>query len=187
MSDSLDTPSHPQVAGDVCGILWDLLPSLEELSAATRSVLQLLAALHAGGGGSSAGRDLTALVPRLFPFLRHTLLAARQSALQCLHSLLTPGAAGAASHAAQPPAWLPPLLHPLLRCLMQHLLAESDARALELGREAWGALLAAAAPNALAAALNGLLATFLALAATPAAARMDLAALVPPAGSQVPF
>lgn len=82
----------------MCAILWDLLPHLEELSAATRSVLHLLAQLHGPGSAASVQSDgrLQDLLPRLFPFFRHTILAARQSSLHCLLSLLSAG-----GHAAE--------------------------------------------------------------------------------------
>lgn len=177
--------------------LWDLLPQLSDLSAATNSVMSLLAHLYgssaaagctANGGGDSSSAaaaavpmteddvaaatdELTQLVPRLWPFVRHMLSTVRGSVMQCLERMLAaavtpppPGVAAAAAAApaaawadappplpavASPPRWLQPLLPGLLQLVFQNVLVESEPRVQEASVRVWRLLVAAAAPAAL--------------------------------------
>ncbi|GFR50408.1 hypothetical protein Agub_g12625, partial [Astrephomene gubernaculifera] len=110
----------PQAVSELRAQLWDLLPQLSDLSAATNSVMSLLAHLYGsgassssssnasggGGGVGGASEELTLLVPRLWPFVRHTLSTVRASVMQCLERMLSTAAAagsgGASSAAAAP-------------------------------------------------------------------------------------
>ena len=89
-------------------ILWDSLLELDDLSASTTCIMDLLCTLlshnrslfsthhhqqqhqqqqpHLGGASQPAPTLLTTLVPRLWPFLSHTITSVR---LSCLNALLT--------------------------------------------------------------------------------------------------
>lgn len=72
--------------------LWDTLVELDDLTASTNSIMSLLSGILAcptvnmdllGAAGS-----LTELVPRLWPFLRHTIKSVRCAALMTFKTLL---------------------------------------------------------------------------------------------------
>lgn len=72
-------------------VLWDLLLDLDDLSPSTASVMKLLSQLYTvlgvqGVGATSTG--LQELVPRLWPFLRHTIASVRLSAACTLEQLV---------------------------------------------------------------------------------------------------
>jgi hypothetical protein len=100
----------PQVV-DLSRILWDSLLELDDLSASTTCIMDLLCTLlshnpalfsthqhqppqlqlAAGGAGQPTMSMLTTLVPRLWPFLSHTITSVRQSCLKALLTLLHTG------------------------------------------------------------------------------------------------
>ncbi|GIL55054.1 hypothetical protein Vafri_10704 [Volvox africanus] len=141
--------------------LWDLLPQLSDLSAATNSVMSLLAHLYGRGPGAAAATDeLTALVPRLFPFVRHTLSTVRASVMQCLERMLAPPVPTAAVEEAvdpasavaiplPPPAWLQPLLPALVQLVFQNVMMEGEQRVLDASVRVWRLLVRCAAPATL--------------------------------------
>lgn len=53
------------------------------------SVMQLLTRMYGPGGAPAAADDLGRLVPRLWPFFRHTLTSVRKSCVHCLQTLLS--------------------------------------------------------------------------------------------------
>ncbi len=165
-------------------ILWDILTRLEELSAATAAVMQLLAHLYSSPGSFALDASLAALVPRLWPFLRHSAAAVRLSAVQCLLQLLEAPAGGAGDTAvAAAAAWLKPLAGPLLQLLFQNLLLEGDERVLARSMAAWRALLRCSGALQLAEALDAAtLGALFSLAATPAGRALDPALMVVPCG-----
>ena len=72
-------------------VLWDLLLDLDDLSPSTASVMKLLAELYTVHGVASLGAgsvSLQELVPRLWPFLRHTIASVRLSAARTLEQLV---------------------------------------------------------------------------------------------------
>lgn len=76
-------------------VLWESLADLDDLSASTENILRLLATIHKSIHGhplesspEMKDLDLTELVPRLFPFLRHTLRSVRNAAIQTLRDLI---------------------------------------------------------------------------------------------------
>ena len=72
----------------------------------------------------SSEDGMSDLLPRLFPFFRHTLSSVRLATLRCMSSLLL--------RSATPAAWLlPDQLLPALRLTFQNLVMESDAQVLE--------------------------------------------------------
>lgn len=174
-------PAAPLLGGDAVAPaaatvrrqLWDALLELEELSPATGSVLGLLAEVHSAcpAAAAGSGASLGALVPRLWPFLRHGLTSVRHATLRCLHALLS----------SQPVAALLPgdELQRGARLLFQCLLLERQAEVLAAAQGAWQLLMRRAGPAALAAALpDPALCALFQLAATPAHSALDAALMV---------
>jgi len=80
---------------NVVGILWDSLLDLDELSASTNSVMELLSMLvveldnSTGDSETQQGMEsLSTLVTRLWPFLGHNIYSVRQSCVKTLLALL---------------------------------------------------------------------------------------------------
>lgn len=73
-------------------ILWDTLIELDDLTASTNSIMSLLSGMLACPSVNidllGAAGSLTELVPRLWPFLRHTIKSVRLAALKTLKTLL---------------------------------------------------------------------------------------------------
>ncbi|MEW5318821.1 MAG: hypothetical protein WDW38_010008 [Sanguina aurantia] len=64
------TRSGAEVVVSVRLLLWQLLPGLEELSAATLSIMQLLGHLYTAASAADLGPEMTAHVPLLWRFFR---------------------------------------------------------------------------------------------------------------------
>ena len=79
------------------GILWDNLLDLDELSASTNSVMELLSMLVVELGNNTVVSEtqqgmvesLSTLVTRLWPFLGHNICSVRQSCVKTLLALLS--------------------------------------------------------------------------------------------------
>ena len=82
----------PNEAPIIVNILWDILLDLDDLDSSTKSVMALLSSLVSKQSAElkcgMQAEDLSELVPRLWPFLRHTISAVRVSALETLETLL---------------------------------------------------------------------------------------------------
>lgn len=169
----------PPAAAQVRQLLWDALLELEDLSPATASVMALLAEVYttspataaageaAAGGGGAADSSLGQLVPRLWPFLRHSLTTVRHASLQCLTALLRTCPVAALLPGEE--------LQRALRLLFQCLLLERHAEVLAAAQAAWQLLVQRSEPAALVAALTAqpTLGALFQLAATPAHSSLD--------------
>ena len=78
------------------GILWDNLLELDELSASTNSVMELLSILVVVLNDKIVASEaqkligsLDTLVTRLWPFLSHNISSVRNSCVKTLQTLLT--------------------------------------------------------------------------------------------------
>lgn len=78
------------------GILWDSLLELDELSASTNSIMELLSILVVvlgdktiASGAQSLIGSMNTLVTRLWPFLSHNISSVRQSCVKTLLTILT--------------------------------------------------------------------------------------------------
>ncbi|CAL4082492.1 unnamed protein product, partial [Meganyctiphanes norvegica] len=79
------------VVTGLVAILWDALLDIDDLTASTSSILQLLAKILAHPESCVRVRgNLEQLVPRLWPFLYHSNSAVRKSALTTLATLTVP-------------------------------------------------------------------------------------------------
>ena len=160
----------PSTVAHVRQLLWSMLGELEELSPATSSVVQLLSHLYAQPGSSSVGDELGALVPLLWPFLRHNLSGVRLATSTCLERLL------AASRQQGNAGWLKPITIPLLRLTFQQLLVEGDERVVAAAMRVWELLLQCSPPQELAAGLAAPSTATATTAGAPTAVPTDAAA-----------
>ena len=82
---------------EVLVTLWDTLVELDELTASTNSIMMLLAGILSCPSVTQQGTmtgnhaSLTALVPRLWPFLRHSIKSVRLAVLETIKTLLGGG------------------------------------------------------------------------------------------------
>lgn len=81
-------------------------------------------------------RPLPELVPRLWPFLRHSIASVRHSALQTFHTLLT---LPEDQQSVQP--WLPFILQDALRHIFQRSLLEEKPNITKILEKVWNLLL----------------------------------------------
>eukprot|EP00058_Branchiostoma_floridae_P013865 XP_002599353.1 hypothetical protein BRAFLDRAFT_64294 [Branchiostoma floridae] len=164
-----------QVPG-IVEILWDALLELDDLTASTNSIMLLLASLLTYPGvtaQTSCGAVLTTLVPRLWPFLHHTIPSVRKASLETIHTLLV-------SDSPQAPCsdWLPPLLQDALRHVYQRSITETKDTILEIVQKVWLKLLEKAPLEYLVAAACPWLSAWLCLAMQPAQVQIDSTMLV---------
>ncbi|CAG9937733.1 unnamed protein product [Clonostachys rosea f. rosea IK726] len=135
------------------GIVWESLSNLgDDLSASTGRIMDLLATLCSfpevleamkASAAQDEERSFTLLVPRLYPFLRHTITSVRLAVLKALLTF-----ANLESESSQ--GWLNGRV---LRLIFQNILVERDQKTLSTSFELWQALvrsLASKDPAALA-------------------------------------
>ncbi|KAA0718268.1 TATA-binding protein-associated factor 172 [Triplophysa tibetana] len=116
--------------------LWNALLELDDLTASTNSIMTLLSSLLAYPQvrQCSAQQSLTVLVPRVWPFLRHTIASVRRAALETLFTLLSKADQNCA-------VWLNPIMQDMLRHIFQSCILESNQEILELIQKVWDELL----------------------------------------------
>ncbi|KAM9804251.1 TATA-binding protein-associated factor 172 [Neosynchiropus ocellatus] len=123
----------------IVNTLWDALLDLDDLTASTNSIMTLLSSLltYPQVQQCSMQESLTVLVPRVWPFLRHTISSVRRAALETLFTLL--------SKADQKCVlWINPILQDMLRHIFQSCILESNEEILELIQKVWMELLSQA-------------------------------------------
>lgn len=126
--------------GTLINIIWDCLSDLrDDLSASTGSVMDLLAKLCAFPEVLQAMKEIASvdanhtfgrLVPRLYPFLRHTITSVRSAVLRALLTFLNIEGNDVA-------AWVD---GKILRLTFQNILVERDEETLKLSHRVWLAL-----------------------------------------------
>lgn len=131
---------RPEALDDLMKIVWDCLSDLrDDLSASTGSVMDLLAKLCSfpevlNAMKFNAAKDpehaFSNLVPRLYPFLRHTITSVRSAVLRALQTFLQLGGEGTRD-------WVHGLI---LRLVFQNLMVERNEVTLGLSLEVWYAL-----------------------------------------------
>lgn len=127
--------------GPLMNIVWDCLSNLQDdLSASTGSVMDLLAKLCTfnqvlDAMKANAADDPEAsfgkLVPRLYPFLRHTITSVRSAVLRALMTFLQLEGEGSTD-------WVD---GKALRLVFQNLLVERNEGVLKLSLQVWSELL----------------------------------------------
>ena len=137
---------RPNLLPSLMNIVWDCLSELrDDLSASTGHVMDLLAKLCSydsviaammdnataeGGEIATSEHSFQKLVPRLYPFLRHTIPSVRSAVLRALQTFLRiPG--------TQTKTWVDAKV---LRLVFQNLLVERYDDVLELSFQVWNAL-----------------------------------------------
>eukprot|EP00064_Thunnus_orientalis_P002982 superscaffoldBa00000234_g2990 len=123
----------------IVNTLWDALLDLDDLTASTNSIMTLLSSLltYPQVRQCSMQQSLTVLVPRVWPFLRHTISSVRRAALETLFTLLSKAEQSCAM-------WINPILQDMLRHIFQSCILESNEEILELVQKVWMELLSQA-------------------------------------------
>lgn len=131
---------RPKALDQLMNIVWECLADLrDDLSASTGSIMDLLAKLCGfpevlNAMQQNAARDpeqsFTTLVPRLYPFLRHTITNVRSAVLRALQTFLSIGDASTKG-------WVD---GKTLRLVYQNLLVERNEPTLELSLAVWHSL-----------------------------------------------
>ncbi|KAK5853581.1 hypothetical protein PBY51_014723 [Eleginops maclovinus] len=123
----------------IVNTLWDALLDLDDLTASTNSIMTLLSSLltYPQVRQCSMQQSLTILVPRVWPFLRHTISSVRRAALETLFTLLSKADESCAM-------WINPILQDMLRHMFQSCILESNEEILELIQKVWMELLSQA-------------------------------------------
>lgn len=121
-------------------IVWDCLSDLrDDLSASTGPVMDLLAKLCTfpevleamrHNAASYAEHSFSQLVPRLYPFLRHTITSVRSAVLRALQTFMHIGGTGTKD-------WVNGIV---LRLVYQNLLVERNESTLSLSKLVWSDL-----------------------------------------------
>ncbi|ORY40453.1 hypothetical protein BCR33DRAFT_754270 [Rhizoclosmatium globosum] len=131
IADLLPTLLPPsKVYSQIVTTLWDTLQDLDDLTAATSSIMDLLSSLLTKPEirAEMHARDATTLsvyVPRLYPFFRHAIVSVRSAVLKTVRSLLDIGGDG---------AWIS---NELLRLLFQNFVLEEREAVLTASLEVW--------------------------------------------------
>ncbi|XP_031555940.1 TATA-binding protein-associated factor 172-like [Actinia tenebrosa] len=143
----------PDKVQELLMILWDTLIELDDLTASTNSIMSLLAGMLACPSVNidllGAAGSLTELVPRLWPFLRHTIKSVRLAALRTLKTLLVGSASNKDSGVEC--TWLTPIMQDAFRHIFQRFILEPDLKILEFNYEVWCELLCKSSKNYLSA------------------------------------
>ncbi|KAJ2990580.1 hypothetical protein NUW58_g2879 [Xylaria curta] len=137
---------RPGALNGLISIVWESLSSLgDDLSASTGKIMDLLATLCGfpevleamkGLAEHDEESSFTLLVPRLYPFLRHTITSVRLAVLKALMTFVD---LGEVSH-----GWLD---GKILRLIFQNILVERDSETLKMSMQLWAALAKCLARN----------------------------------------
>ena len=132
---------RPAALEGLMHIVWDCLSDLgDDLSASTGFVMDLLAKLCSfpealtamkHNAAKESDHTFTNLVPRLYPFLRHTITTVRTAVLRALQTFLQLGGKDNRE-------WVNGRI---LRLLFQNLIVERNEQALRLSLDVYGTLL----------------------------------------------
>lgn len=132
---------QPTALDGLMNIVWACLSDLrDDLSASTGFVMDLLAKLCSfpevleamkQNAANNLDQSFTELVPRLYPFLRHTITSVRSAVLRALQTFLQLGGKDIRG-------WVE---GKVLRLVYQNLLVERDEKTLNLSLEVWKDLL----------------------------------------------
>ncbi|XP_053548913.1 TATA-binding protein-associated factor 172 [Bombina bombina] len=120
----------------ILNTLWDALLELDDLTASTNSIMTLLSSLlmYPQVQHCNNQQSLTTLVPRVWPFLRHTISSVRKAALETLCTLLS-------TQDQNCSGWLTPILQDMLRHIFQICILESNQEIIELIHKVWKELI----------------------------------------------
>ncbi|XP_078007124.1 TATA-binding protein-associated factor 172 isoform X5 [Phascolarctos cinereus] len=153
----------------IINTLWDALLELDDLTASTNSIMTLLSSLltYPEVQQCSIQQSLTVLVPRVWPFLHHTISSVRRAALETLFTLLSTQDQSSSS-------WLTPILQDMLRHIFQFCILESSQEILDLIHKVWMELLSKASVQYVVAAACPWMGAWLCLMMQPSHLPIDL-------------
>ncbi|POS85715.1 P-loop containing nucleoside triphosphate hydrolase [Erysiphe pulchra] len=131
---------RPEALEKLINIVWECLSNLgDDLSASTGQIMDLLAKLCSfpevleamkSNAAKDSERSFTLLVPRLYPFLRHTIISVRSAVLRALLTFVNIEGDGTTD-------WLN---GKILRLIFQNILVERNQDTLNLSLQLWFAL-----------------------------------------------
>ncbi|PKS10347.1 hypothetical protein jhhlp_002098 [Lomentospora prolificans] len=140
---------RPHSLDALINIVWESLSNLgDDLSASTGKIMDLLATLCSfpqvlntmkASAAMNEERSFTLLVPRLYPFLRHTITSVRLAVLKALMTFANLG-----EEASQ--GWLN---DKILRLIFQNIVVERDKDTLNTSLELWHTLVQCLGQNPL--------------------------------------
>ncbi|XP_075699360.1 TATA-binding protein-associated factor 172 isoform X4 [Rhinoderma darwinii] len=157
----------------ILSTLWDSLLELDDLTASTNSIMTLLSSLltYPQVQQCNIQQSLTILVPRVWPFLRHTISSVRKAALETLCTLLS-------TQDQNCSGWLTPILQDMLRHIFQICILESNQEILDLIHKVWQELIRKASVQYVVAAACPWMGAWLCLMMQPAHLPIDLNMLI---------
>ncbi|XP_066457101.1 TATA-binding protein-associated factor 172 isoform X2 [Eleutherodactylus coqui] len=157
----------------ILSTLWDALLELDDLTASTNSIMTLLSSLlmYSQVQQCNIQQSLTILVPRVWPFLRHTISSVRRAALETLCTLLS-------TQDQNCSGWLTPILQDMLRHIFQICILESNQEILDLIHKVWQELIHKASVQYVVAAACPWMGAWLCLMMQPAHLPIDLNMLI---------
>ncbi len=131
----------PEALNGLINVVWDCLSDLQDdLSASTGAVMDLLAKLCSfdqvlqamkANAEMDPGQSFAMLVPRLYPFLRHTITSVRSAVLKALLTFLDLGGEGT-------DAWVNGRI---ARLIFQNILVERNEPVIKLSLQVWSTIL----------------------------------------------
>ncbi|KAG7125769.1 TATA-binding protein-associated factor mot1 like [Verticillium longisporum] len=138
---------RPAAIDGLINIVWGSLQDLgDDLSASTGKIMDLLATLCSfpevlqamqTSADTDEERTFNLLVPRLYPFLRHTITSVRLAVLKALMTFI-------GLEKQRSSGWLG---EKLLRLIFQNVLVERDRETLKMSLEVWSSLITSLAQN----------------------------------------
>ncbi|KAF3354983.1 hypothetical protein VDGD_06559 [Verticillium dahliae] len=138
---------RPAAIDGLINIVWGSLQDLgDDLSASTGKIMDLLATLCSfpevlqamqTSADTDEERTFNVLVPRLYPFLRHTITSVRLAVLKALMTFI-------GLEKQRSSGWLG---EKLLRLIFQNVLVERDRETLKMSLEVWSSLITSLAQN----------------------------------------
>ncbi|XP_019852330.1 PREDICTED: TATA-binding protein-associated factor 172 isoform X2 [Amphimedon queenslandica] len=167
-------------------ILWDSLLHLDDLSSSTAAVMDLLSCLltylpkyksnNEEVSSLLSGSSLSLLVPRLYPFLNHTIHTVRGSCLKTINNLIMIPNEGATPN-KETSLWLEAILNELLNNLFIRLALEGDSGVGNVAFEVWNRVVSLVDGSKLCEILSKTLMNWLSILVTPPIQSIDLSLL----------
>ncbi|XP_058761530.1 TATA-binding protein-associated factor BTAF1 [Vicia villosa] len=187
-----------QTLHSIVMLLWDILLDLDDLSPSTSSVMNLLAEIYSHeemvpkmykvfkledkeieNGAGACGDDveenpfvLSALAPRLWPFMRHSITSVRYSAIRTLERLLEAGYKRSMSELSSTSFWPSSIFGDTLRIVFQNLLLETNEEVLQCSERVWSLLVQCSVEDLETAGMS-YMTSWIELASTPFGSALD--------------
>lgn len=132
----------PEAISTTLTFLWDALLDIDDLTSSTSSILMLLSSLLSFVNQKDCDKtSLSVLIPRLWPFLGHSVSSVRKSVLEALITL---------TDVSNNLSWLPEeTISNFLGLIFQRSLVESNQDICELTKKTWREVLKRCSPELL--------------------------------------